>query len=126
MRNATMIVLLAFVAQAHAQEVAANHASDTQASVDKLVDKLVAKLFDRALKAASLNRAELYSTTLEKPRHVAIPPCMNPSCNHIRTISHIPTGFTPRITPVVARSLQAVPPGSMAQPSAEKGQVAVV
>lgn len=47
-----MIIVIAFLVQAHTKELTSNH--DAQESVDKFVDKLLDKLFQRALNSPSL------------------------------------------------------------------------
>jgi hypothetical protein len=71
-----MSALLSFLAQAHAQEVAANDMNDSHNSMDEfedeLVEKMANKLADR-VDASFLRNSDLDSTTLGKPGNVAIP-----------------------------------------------------
>lgn len=91
MRRITLVILHAFVAQAHAKEPLANEAGDVgdtvdnfadklasrltvrmQDSIDHLVIKLVDTLFDQATKPYHIHEAELDNTTLGKPAQSAI------------------------------------------------------
>jgi aarF domain-containing kinase len=81
MRNVTMIALLTFLAQTHAQdtqklmdEVATTSSGRfaSQGSADKSVDKLFDNLSDRALQASHLHHAELDNAMLAKPGHLAL------------------------------------------------------
>lgn len=61
MHSVTVNILLTFVVRAHAQDF-----------MDRLVDELASKLVDQALKVSPLHAADLDSTTLGKPGHLAI------------------------------------------------------
>lgn len=63
MRSVAVIALFSFVAQAHAEQVAAD---------DELVQQLADKLVDR-FQASFLQNADLDTTTLEKPGNLGIP-----------------------------------------------------
>merc|ERR1719316_1676748 len=74
MRSATVIILLAFVEQAHSKELPAHHKSAAQDSTDMVLQKLIDELVNRAFETQSFHRAELDHdgadvdyTTLGKP-----------------------------------------------------------
>merc|ERR1712224_679758 len=67
MQSVTLITLLAFVAQAHANKVATNDLDDSQ--VDQVLSKLATKLIDRVLGASPIRSEDLDTTTLGKPAH---------------------------------------------------------
>jgi len=85
----TLIALLAFVAQAYANEVAANvtvnDMDDVQADqlVDQVLNKLASKLIDRVLAASAVHdegMVRMDTTTLGKPAHnIGVPAHANPS-----------------------------------------------
>jgi hypothetical protein len=66
MRSVPRIILLAFVAQAHAKEVAENHIGNNQDAMVKLVDEVVDMLHDRILRASPVQHKDLDDTTLGK------------------------------------------------------------
>ena len=91
MHSATIVILLAYVAQTDAQEWTANHIRDAQnsmykpldklanrlvdrlhLSMDKFVKELSGKLFDKPLMASPSYLTRLDATTLGKPGHLAI------------------------------------------------------
>jgi len=82
MQSITLITLLAFVAQANANEVAANDMDDSQADqlVDQVLHKLASKLIDRVLTASPVHDDGMDTTTLGKPAHnLEVPAQANPS-----------------------------------------------
>lgn len=66
MRSLSIIILLDFVAQAHAEERATSYVADTQGSANNVADDLVDSFFNRALKVSPLHRADLDDTTFGK------------------------------------------------------------
>ena len=82
MQSITLITLIAFAAQANANEVAANDMDDSQADqlVDQVLNKLASKLLDRVLTAAPAHDEDMDTTTLGKPAHnLEVPAQANPS-----------------------------------------------
>lgn len=92
MPSTTMIILFALIALVFATELAENYNGDAQGTIDRLADKLADQLleqvpraieksgnnlanemFDRTLKASPLHNADMDSTTLGKPSHLATP-----------------------------------------------------
>lgn len=67
MRDIAVILLVAFVARTHAQEVAANRAGDAQDLIGMFADKL----FDRLIQKTSLLHSDIDSTMLGKPAAAA-------------------------------------------------------
>merc|ERR1711918_180235 len=69
MQSVAAITLLAFVAQAHANEVAANDMDNSQADqlVDQVLNKLANKLMDRVVSTSPIDSVD--TTTLGKPAH---------------------------------------------------------
>lgn len=71
-----MIILLVCGLHVHGQDLVSKSGGDTQDSdktIDNLLDNLVDKFCDRALKASSLNHADLDRAMLGKGSHLVVP-----------------------------------------------------
>jgi len=76
MHCAALVALLSFVAQAHAEDVAANDMNDSQTNMDQFADKLMEKLANKLVDrigSSLLDNADLDTTTLGKPGHLGLP-----------------------------------------------------
>lgn len=110
MRGIAMIILLAFGAQAHSQELTANQdfiahrAASAQNFMDSLVEKFADKLVDHLLKVRPLHSADLANTTLGFARSVIAQP--------VRPVLPVhPVQFFPAFQrPVVSETWQPVVP----------------
>lgn len=109
MCNASLIILLVFVVQAHAKELAASSFHDT--------------VFQRALKVRSLHRTDLENTTLEKgpgglirPRNARTQPAALPRGSLLNLPLRSSASLQPRIIPNFAQTLHSTRSTSMSVP----------
>jgi len=95
MHGITTTIVLAFVAQVHNKELAANVPASAQDPMDKMLDKVVDKLVNGAHKAWPLHGADLDHTTLGKPGQLAMPGQLAiPSSNAYKTgLVNVPKGI---------------------------------
>lgn len=110
MLSATLIILIAFVAQAHVKELPANHTAKLELHedhmdklVDKFVDKLLGKFANFAVNARSLHDTDLDETSLSAIRTNRVP-VMASSISHSRFPFNIPRSSP---FPVLRSSLSA-------------------
>lgn len=90
MHRVNLTILLAFVSQAQSKGPLVNYTSDAQyfahTLVEKPVDELGNKLIVRAQQVSPLQDAEVDSTTLGKPSHVATP--VRTSLRHLPPLTY--------------------------------------
>eukprot|EP00747_Dinoflagellata_sp_TGD_P150466 gnl/TRDRNA2_/TRDRNA2_177114_c0_seq23.p1 gnl/TRDRNA2_/TRDRNA2_177114_c0~~gnl/TRDRNA2_/TRDRNA2_177114_c0_seq23.p1 ORF type:complete len:329 (-),score=33.61 gnl/TRDRNA2_/TRDRNA2_177114_c0_seq23:6-992(-) len=103
MSKISAIMLVASIALVKCTEQVARQVTDSQDSVtgrmiDKLVDKVLGKEQHQPSAGSLLQRADLDSTTLGKPAHLAVTPsipCPRHGCRGISTIPNIPSRAVP-------------------------------
>lgn len=73
MRSIAVMILHAFVTQAHIKRLSTNIMGNAQDSIDKLLDEIVDRLLIRTLKVSLPRHKELDNTRLRRPHHHTIP-----------------------------------------------------
>lgn len=114
-----LIILLAFITQAHTKELRVHHMDVAHESLGKLVHKLVSKLFEQA---PHLRHADLENTTLAKSSHFTTIPSRPFLLSNVRSVVTIPAAAQSRQPHSIFAATD--PSETLTPPSIDAGAVA--